>query len=158
MVQTQDLKDFSAQAYDVFKSVFKANKVPKILDTLTVTWSNRLTVCAGRAYFYRNEIVLSSKLFNAATPKERDEIAAHEASHLVAFNKDSEMYHGPSFNEAMKNAGYEPFVFHNIRYGVEVTCGCSNFIISHVRATRLKNGTKYCCLKCNKNVELAVIA
>lgn len=156
VVDPSELKSFSNRAYSIIESVFRSNRLLKIMSKIKLEWSNRLTVDAGRAYFYDAKIVLGYKLFKVATQEQRDNVAAHEAAHIIAFYKNLETNHGPNWREAMLKAGYKPSVFHNINCGVPVKCKCKDsFRISPARAGRLKSGkARYSCIVCHEQVSL----
>lgn len=155
-IEPKEIKQFSERAYSIVESVFRANRMLKILSKISISWSNRFTIDAGRAYFFDNKIVFGSKLFKLATIEQRDNVAAHEAAHIIAFNKFLEMDHGPNWRQAMLKAGYKPSVFHTINCGVPVKCNCeSPFSLSPAQASRAKKGkSRYCCTVCNAEFKI----
>lgn len=160
-----EIADYCDRAIDVASSVFKANNLSKMLkDNVIISWNNLLVACAGRAYYNLCRIELSKKLFMIATPKQRDSVVAHEAGHIVAWHQFQHAGHGPEFMQIMQNAGYKPFAKHDIYYGVPVYCGCTNdnkkvvsFVTKNI-STRIKNGSDYACLNCNKKIRLVIDA
>lgn len=150
------IEDYSVKAHSIIEEVFKANRISRLIKSLKLEWSNRLTSTAGRAYYYQNRIVLSSKVLGAANESERDGVVAHEAAHLVAFNKFADAGHGQHFQNAMLRAGYEPFIRHKIKFGVQAFCCCEDGIyISHIIASKIRQGARYQCNTCNNELFLA---
>lgn len=158
-----ELADYCDRAIDVAMSVFRANRLKKIFrDGTIISWNNLLVSCAGRAYYDFCRIELSKKLFMVATLEQRDSIVAHEAGHIVAWCQFQHAGHGPEFMRVVEKAGYEPFVKHNIYYGVPVYCHCTrnnkkvvSFITKNI-FTRIKNGSVYSCVACNEKIKPVV--
>lgn len=151
------LNKISKRAKDVIVSVFKANKM-SMLANVNIEWNNRLTSTAGRAYFDEHKIMLSTKLYLVASQMQRDLVSAHEAAHLVAYYQSLEKSHGPYFKKAMTKAGYKPFEFHDIDYGIPVECNCNKVkYISKNQFYHFKNGI-YCCMTCNQEIKPSLSA
>ena len=60
-------------------------KVGEIANDLTVEFSNRLKTSMGYAYYRKNIIRLSTRLWSRATITERRDTIRHELAHIVSF-------------------------------------------------------------------------
>jgi len=95
---------------------------------LPVRWNGRLIRRMGQARCKRAldgirsaSLEFSPKLFERATPEEREETAAHEAAHGVVWlvhgpiRRGRQMdHHGPVWQGTMRALGFEPKRCHNV--------------------------------------------
>jgi len=112
-----------------------------------IIW-RKMSVSAGKAYFERNEIILSKVLI---TDRLRlQDTLVHEFAHLLAYHRHGRagIGHGPPWRQAMKDLGAPPEVYHN--YPVErrkrprpYAFKCSKCGENFTRAKPLKSGYRY---------------
>jgi predicted SprT family Zn-dependent metalloprotease len=69
-------------------------------------WNSTLKTTFGKAYLREGRVVLASKLWKRATPKERCEVVAHEICHIAAFDRFKSHGHEHGWRMMMKKCGY----------------------------------------------------
>lgn len=149
------LRAFSPVACDTIAHMFRVHGLRRRLARVHLTWNMRLTSTAGRAWFCRNEIELSGRLWHVATPAQRRDVAAHEAAHLVAFHAHGHEGHGPPWQDVMHEAGFVPSRQHDISPGFPVACACpAPGWASPQRVVRLLQGLRVACTACRQPVRL----
>ncbi len=109
-------------------------------------------------------IHLNEFLFKESSFSDFKEIIIHEFAHLLCyllFGKQSDP-HGPKWISIMKSLGSTSISSKTNTFALVkkkpsdcfALCKCSSIVISAHRATKIKNGVKYRCRKCNSHLTL----
>jgi len=162
--------DFAAElarAHNLVRETFRTLGSPQIY--CEVKFSSRFSRRMGDARYdhvkQKGIIRLSAVLWPRATEVERTETIIHEACHVVQlYFYPTSAAHGREWAALMRKAGRKPQRCHQVdRTGIQrknarvaASCLCGNVrAITTNKATRIRRGASYRCLKCNEVVSLA---
>lgn len=149
------------------------NGCPELAERITYVFTGRMTSTHGLAVVNHqtnwHQVRISTPLWARVDEAENCEMVKHEACHIIAETLDSTFRprtqvqaHGEPWVRAMRNAGLEPEVHHNIyredlqrrqtRYRVK--CPCREGTVSATKRNRIRKGYTYVCRSCNQPVRL----
>jgi predicted SprT family Zn-dependent metalloprotease len=161
--QKKELKSFLKKLEKKSKKIFGIRKFNYKLD-LTLVSTNILGLYK-RSYIkgkQNHTLSLNISLFKLNT-KDIKTILLHEFAHYITYRiyRDKINSHGREWRMVMKALGAKEIssktnIASKIKRkdsDVKVKCKCSTHYISKNRYTRMKNGTKYRCKKCNKKLK-----
>lgn len=116
---------------------------------------------------YVGQIRFSRQAWPLLTFEEQREVVVHEVCHVVdiglawAAGKKPGPPHGDDWRWLMRIAGYpnaaarhHRMLLPNTRRRFAAVCSCRTHMLTSIRATRIKRGRKYVCLKCQKPLTL----
>ena len=140
-----------------------------LVDQISVSFNGRFTCRAGDANYSKKRIRLSSPLWPRMTEQDRYETIVHESCHIVVHHQSrnlpfySPKAHGQEWKRAMRKCALKPERTHNIdrtglrqvKQRIQAFCNCDvPHEITLNRATRIKKGSIYYCIKCNSLLRL----
>jgi SprT protein len=136
----------------------------ELLGKIRFQWNNRLTSTMGRATYYQQKgygiIELSVKLFQVATPEERETTVIHELCHIVAsWVYEENQGHNENWARMMRRCGLPPKRCHNVDNSAfvkqyHVKCGCPTPIrVGKIVFGKIARKEQlYDCRKCKQRV------
>jgi len=122
-----------------------------------IVW-RKMPVSAGKAYFLRGQIGLSTVLITDSLRLQ--DTLVHEFAHLLAYHRHGKAGtgHGQPWRQAMRDLGARPEVYHD--YPVErrrmernLSYKCRKCGVAFNRARPLKRGFKYTHIGCGGAIE-----
>lgn len=138
-------------------------------ESVDIFFHGRLTSRGGDANPRKMRIRLSPHVWTSGTEETRRNTTLHEFAHLYAYWKHSDCGHGYWWKRTMIALGLEPARCHNVitpqvaarrakrqENMVTAYCPCREHKITKNRASRMRNGKTYICLKCRKRLSLTV--
>jgi SprT protein len=130
----------------------------------TIEFSEQLTSTAGKAYFGRNHIKLSTKLLKLNGEAFVNDTPGHEAAHLISFKLYGRQGtgHGARWSSVMRAIGQTPTRCHSLitpekTNTVSASCSCTTHQISTIRANRMRRGMTYVCRNCKTQLTLGTV-
>ena len=152
------------------KLLKKLDKKVKKLFKLELNYSINFDLKSSQTLGYfsnkknKLNIVFNKSVFKDSKFKDFKEVIIHEYSHMVAYVLYGGIIqsHGEEWKSIMKLLGIKnpsatTASFRNIKKKDSdklIKCGCGEIYISSNRASRIKNGTKYICKLCSKQLKL----
>lgn len=150
-ISSPDLRAEASLLLDEMTRVFPLGYQPKII------WK-KMSISAGKAYFERGTISLSTVLITDRLRMQ--DTLVHEFAHLLSYARHGKkgVGHGEPWRQAMKDLGARPEVYHD--YPVErrrqprnLVYACSKCGESFTRVRPLKRGYKYSHRGCGGSIE-----
>jgi len=151
------------------KLLKKLDKKVKRLFKLDLNYSIKFNLESSQTIGYfsnrknKLNIVFNKSVFKDSKFKDFKEVIIHEYSHMIVYVLyGSVPAHGEKWKLIMKILGINnptatTASFRNIKKKESdklIKCGCGKRYVSSNRASRMKNGTKYICRLCSKQLKL----
>ena len=126
----------------------------------SIEWSNRMTSCAGRAFYGSPyKILLSTQILKSNPELFISRTPAHEAAHIIVHAVFNEKGHGHLWKSVCMGLKIEPKRCHSYKFPIKrqkryaMYCGCTTHLMTQVKVNRIReNITVYRCKKCKKPI------